>query len=635
MSQHSGRDEPIGRVSMLDVMNPSEVLGHHAGRAESNTFRLSLDGSNVPISRLSLSLTAAMGQHARRDKPIKGVRYLALVDREVNLPNSSTRLAVRPSLLCPSNRAESLVHSQNFRKNMSTMLKLNNMDAYVLQNMMPDRDATNDKPPLLARSILSGATKWKSNIVKFIGDSFFIPDYWNGLKMFSLDMETSTNFIQFMTQFMLLFNLMTEAQTSCVLFVKADVGRQTAPYHGWRALHFFVGPLQARQYTDAPPKSTHNPSGKLADQPPEWQFGFCQDIPSAITRNVQDRSNVSYDKGTGDNVCAASSKRLYLTRAMDEVEGEDKSTSDAESEINFKHHRGRSKKPRTTDLKGDETDFGNAFDNIPIPSDIPIDLTKILKWERHLMLTTLLIEEAIKPLNVHIDRTVPRKGKGIHIERDLVESSNPASPAQTHHSVDGLSTAPSHGDPVPAPSISTIRVTPVSQGIFTSAIKILENEYLTLRKQTPFDKVSDRHGEASQVYKAIRMMHGDPEPLKCKVDEYVWAVKGHLALKASFYDAVLTKHQGLEEESVALKKKEYELLKELEDVRQQMGQVTNDIGNYRGSLTTLEATVHATKRRVELEAVPMCSAEEMELFKEQERKLLEFQSSLDSFEWIM
>ncbi|KAL2943227.1 7-cyano-7-deazaguanine synthase [Bienertia sinuspersici] len=146
-------------------------------------------------------------------------------------------------------------------------------------------------------------------------------------------------------------------------------------------------------------------------------------------------------------------------------------------------------------------------------------------------------------------------------------------------------------------------------------------------------------------------MHGDPEPLKCKVDEYGWAVKGHLALKASFsgcrrsnqvekerlavveeiklakssYDAALTKHKGLEDESAALEKKEDELLNELEDVCRRMDQVTNDLGDNRNSLTTLEATVQATKRHVEkLEAVLVCSTKEMELFEEQERKGIEF-----------
>ncbi|KAL2892959.1 Botulinum neurotoxin type D [Bienertia sinuspersici] len=131
-------------------------------------------------------------------------------------------------------------------------------------------------------------------------------------------------------------------------------------------------------------------------------------------------------------------------------------------------------------------------------------------------------------------------------------------------------------------------------------------------------------------------MHGDLKPLKCKVDEYVWAVKGHLALKTSLSDhRPLTKHQELEEESVALKKKEDEILKELKDICQRMNQ-TNDLGDNGNPLTTLEATVHATKRRVEeFEAVPMCSAKEMDLFEEQERKLLEFHSSLDNSEWIM
>ncbi|KAL2922257.1 hypothetical protein RDABS01_013748 [Bienertia sinuspersici] len=361
------------------------------------------------------------------------------------------------------------------------------------------------------------------------------------------------------------------------------------------------------------------------------------------------------------------SRKDDISTKVNKVFDNDKSTSDAESDVNFKHQRGRrSKKPRVADSEGDETDFGNAFDNIPIPSDIPTDLTKVgdIHFEMGVSFNVddAMIEEATEPLNVLTDRT------------DLVERSNSASPAQSQHSVDGPSTfeinaktlgtplddrgiprAPSHGDAAPAPSISTIRVTPASQGIFTSAIKILGNEYLTLLKQTPFDKVFDRHGEASQVYKAIRMMHGDPEPLKCKVDGYVWAVKGHLALKESLsdrrqrlaaveelklaessYDTALTKHKGLEEESVALKQKKDELLKELEDVRQRMDKVTSDLGDNRNSLTTLEATVHSTKRRVEeLEAVLVCSAEEMELFEEQERKLLEFQSSLDSSEWIV
>ncbi|KAL2938384.1 Non-structural protein V [Bienertia sinuspersici] len=206
---------------------------------------------------------------------------------------------------------------------------------------------------------------------------------------------------------------------------------------------------------------------------------------------------------------------------MAEVEGEDKSTSDAESKNNFKHQRGqRSKIPRGADLEDDETDFGNSFDNIPIPSDIPTDLTKVgdIDFEVGVSfnIDDAMIEEVIEPMNVLIDGIILGKGKEIHIERDLVERGNPASLAQTHHSVDGPSTfeinaktlgipldakgiprAPSHGDMVPTTSLSTIRATPTSQGIFTSAIKILGNEYLTLLKQTPFAKVSDRHGEAS------------------------------------------------------------------------------------------------------------------------------------------
>ncbi|KAL2933244.1 Protein MAINTENANCE OF MERISTEMS [Bienertia sinuspersici] len=273
------------------------------------------------------------------------------------------------------------------------------------------------------------------------------------------------------------------------------------------------------------------------------QFGFCQDIPSAIAckgsmsrvcapcpslnwhklKTTSDTTLVNFARllslllqtprglahmtkremhtvllmdmhpnieGTGDNVCATSSKRLHLNWAMDEVEGEDKRTSDAESEINFKHQRGRrSKKPRTTDLKGDETDLGSTFDNIPILSYIPIDLTKVgdidFEMGASFNIDYAMIEEAIEPLNVLTDRTVPGKGKGIYIERELVDGAI-LLPLHTHHSIDGPATfeinaktlgipldvkgiprAPSHGDVVPAPSLSTIRITPASQGIFT------------------------------------------------------------------------------------------------------------------------------------------------------------------------
>ncbi|KAL2944496.1 Glucosamine-6-phosphate deaminase [Bienertia sinuspersici] len=563
---------------MLDVMNPLEVLGHHARRAELESSDDTFD-RRVSTITLSSSPTIVMGQHAGRDEPIGGIakmvhlkdfvdgkrRYLALVDCEDDLPKSGTCLAIRPSLLRPGSRVKSLVNSQNFRKNMSTVIKLNNVDAYVLQNMMPDRDTTNDKFPLLGRSIMSGSTKWKFNIVKFIGVSFFISGYWEWtedvLSRFGDILELCSS----------------EKGVSAQQWVDSWCKRSIS----------YNDPLKQKRYTDAPPKSTHNPSGKLTDQPPEWstkeldllnslgievevlpenedrlirpgtfevsiliamgetfsfaipvlasiyrglnvisrQFGFCQDIPSVITRKVPDRSNVSYDEvlmlwkhasqheGTGDNVCAASSKRLHLTGAMAEVEGEDKSTRCRVGDIDF--------------------EMGASFN-----------------------IDDAMIEEAIELLNVLTNRIILGKGKEIHVEKNLVKRGNFASLTQAHHSVDGplvfeinaktlgipldamgILRALSHGDAVPASSIFTICITPASHGIFTSAIKILGNEYLTLLKQTPFDKVSDRHGEASQVYKAIRVMHGDPKPLKCKVDEYVWAVKGHLSLKTSLFDS--------------------------------------------------------------------------------------------------
>ncbi|KAL2941883.1 Tuftelin [Bienertia sinuspersici] len=711
---------------MLDVMNPLEVLGHHAGRTESNTFRLSLDKGASTIM-LSSSPTVVMGQHAGRDEPIE-------VDREDDLPKLGTCLAVRPSLLHPSNRAESLVNSQNFLKNMSTVVKLDNIDAYVLHNMMPDRDATNDKPPLLGRSImLLGYWEWTEDVLSRYVDILELCSVRDAVyaSLYSYDRDTnilravyeswcpSTNTFHTMVGELSisLWNLyklgglpisgriydeavpdihtlrahtdkgvrripkaykpILAANHQIVQRLESKKGvsaQQWVDFWCKRSISYSA-PVKRKRYTNAPPKSTHNPSGKLT----EWQFGFCQDIPSAITRKVQDRSNVSYEKVLMFwklllfQAVESSSPNLKRVSSHDEARdahrsadghasqhegtGEDKSTSDVESEINFKHQRGRrSKKPRTADLEGDETDFRNAFENIPIASDISIDLTQVgdmdLEMGASFNVDGAMIEEATEPLKVLTDRPNPGKGKDIHMERDLVERSNPASPVQTHHSVDGPSTfeinaktlgiphdakgiprAPSHGDAVPAPPISTIRVTLASQGIFTSAIRILGNEYLTLLKQIPFDKVSDRHGEAPQVYKAIQVMHGDPEPLK--LEEERLAIE-ELRLAESSYGTTLTKHKGVEEEGAAVKKKEDELLKELEDVRQRMDQVANALGDNRNSLTTLEATVHAMKRRVkELEANLLGSAEEMELFEEQERKLLEFQSSFDSSELIV
>ncbi|KAL2925467.1 Hydroxyacylglutathione hydrolase [Bienertia sinuspersici] len=78
--------------------------------------------------------------------------------------------------------------------------------------------------------------------------------------------------------------------------------------------------------------------------------------------------HTSQNEGTDDNVGATSFKRYHLTGAMAEVEGEEKSTSDVESQINYKHQWGRrNKKPVAADLEGKEIDFKNTLDNTPIP----------------------------------------------------------------------------------------------------------------------------------------------------------------------------------------------------------------------------------------------------------------------------
>ncbi|KAL2934217.1 ATP-dependent RNA helicase DBP8 [Bienertia sinuspersici] len=640
---------------MLDVMNPSEVLDHHAGPVEPNTFKLSLDRA-TSASRLLLSLALVIGQHARRDEPIKvhlkdfvdsKCIYLTLVNREEDLPKSGICLAIRPSLLHPNNEVESLLNSQNFPKNMSTVVKLSNMNAYVLQNTMLDKDTTNDKPPLLGHSIMSASystlVKRKRYIdapPKFTHNpsgklAHQLPEWSTSeLDLFnSIGIEVEgrreTTYVAvfilcWLCVFLLLENedrlfkprtfkvivLMTTGETfSLAITVLASTYRGINVISRTQRLKYFKD-VEARRiihegfgakvgctllnenrntflFDDGTLDQIqiiylsslrsgyvslhHYDSFYIEPYLPyrfSRQFGFCQDIPSVISRKVKDHSNVSYDKVLIH----------HLTGAMAEVEGEDKSTSNAKSKINFKHKRGRrNKKPRAADLEGDEIDFGNAFDNIPIPSDIPNDLVKVgdidfeMGWSFNIH--DAMVEEEIEPLNVLIDRTIPEKGKQIHIESDLAK---------------WVILLPLHRPTIP-PSTSPIRVTPASQGIFTSAIKVLENEYLTLLRQNPFDKVSDIHGESPKVYKAIQVMHCNPKPLNRKVDEYVWAVKGYLSLKASLFDyrrsnlrdearhavveelkltesnynATLTKNIGLEEESASLKKKKDELLKEL------------------------------------------------------------------------
>ncbi|KAL2923425.1 Porphyrin biosynthesis protein HemD, partial [Bienertia sinuspersici] len=228
---------------------------------------------------------------------------------------------------------------------------------------------------------VSGATKWKSNTVKFIWDSFFIPGYWEWtediLSRYGDILELSYRQI-----------VQRPESKKCVS------AQQWVDFWCKRSISYSAL-VKRKRYTDAPPKSTHNPNVEAHRVIHEGSgakvgfhfirvmspfatmtlssssltyliglvgnIGFCQDIPSAITRKwttvtIKDlRHNIDklcsavessspnlkrvslHDEGTGDDVRAAPPKRLHSTGALDEVEGENKSTSDAESEINFKH----------------------------------------------------------------------------------------------------------------------------------------------------------------------------------------------------------------------------------------------------------------------------------------------------------
>ncbi|KAL2922648.1 Heat stress transcription factor A-1a [Bienertia sinuspersici] len=522
-------------------MNPSEVLAQHAGCAESNTFGLSPD-RRVSTVTLSSSLTVAMGQHAGSAEPIRAVRYgdilkLCLVHNEVyaslySYDRDTNILRAFCESICPST---------NMLHTMAGELTISLWHLYKISSLSISGRIYDEAMPDIHT--------WRAHTDK-------------GIRRILKACESL---------------LAADQQIVQRLESKKGVfAQQWVNVWCKRSISYSVL-MKKKRYTDGPLMSTHNPTGKLADQLPEWVLvlrldgsmsrvcapclslnwhklktvkfydwwtmvtikdlrhnidKLCSAVkssssnPKRVSRHDEARDarrstkgHASQHEGTGNNVCVAYSKGLHLTGAMDDVEDEDKRTSDADFEM------------------------GVSFN-----------------------IDDVMIEEAIEPLNVLTERTA-------------------------HHSVDepstfkinaktlgipldakGIPRAPSLGNAVAAPSISTIRVTSASQGIFTSAIKILKNEYLTLLKQTPFDM--------------------------CKADEYVWAVKDHLALKASLSNRLLTKRKGLEEESAALKKKEDDLLKELEDLRQRMDQVTND-----------------------LDVVPVCSTEEMEIFEEQEKKL--------------
>ncbi|KAL2937172.1 3 4-dihydroxy-2-butanone 4-phosphate synthase [Bienertia sinuspersici] len=188
-------------------------------------------------------------------------RYLALVDCEDDLPKLGTCLAVQPSLFRPSNRTESLVNSQFFRKNMLLVVKLKNMDAYMLQNMKLDRDVTTNKPPLLGRSIVSGATKWKSNTCPSM----------NMLHTMAGELSTSLLDLYKLGGLPISGGIYYEVVLNCSTSkIEKGVSVQLWVDFWFKRSISYSAPVKRKRYTGFPPKSIHNPSGKLEDQPLEW-----------------------------------------------------------------------------------------------------------------------------------------------------------------------------------------------------------------------------------------------------------------------------------------------------------------------------------------------------------------------------
>lgn len=55
----------------------------------------------------------------------------------------------------------------------------------------------------------------------------------------------------------------------------------------------------------------------------------------------------------------------------------DVSDAESESDVDFKHQRRRSTGRGVIDLGDDKSDYANALDDVPIPSNIPTDLTQV------------------------------------------------------------------------------------------------------------------------------------------------------------------------------------------------------------------------------------------------------------------
>ncbi|KNA23094.1 hypothetical protein SOVF_027810, partial [Spinacia oleracea] len=402
---------------------------------------------------------------------------------------------------------------------------------------------------------------------------------------------------------------------------------------------------------------------------------------------LRQRSDVTRPEGTVDSRRRRSSRTDSAQRPLIGVDNNDKTASDVESDVDFKHRR--RVRRNSVDLSVDVDDLGadGFFLDVPessvVPSNLQIDGDLDLEVDTRNTATDYLFAQGDDPL---LPRSTPGKGKELTVIKDLAplgsarmnSNVNLLSSSQSQQSVDdpnsvevsskalGVRPSPVNASNyvpktvhTPATSISSFRPGPHYSAIFNNAVKLIGAEYLSILQSAPFPEVTQIYEEASMVYKGIQQLRGYPSLLKCKVDSYVLSVKYYLALEEagakrqrseqvereihaqaevirqveSDFAEARERQKQLEEQDVAITKKIDSLEVELKEAREIKSHLVGDLATSGTSLASLVDQVKVAKQSLdELESTPFVSAEEIAQLEEQKTHLQELQSMIKPYE---
>ena len=304
-----------------------------------------------------------------------------------------------------------------------------------------------------------------------------------------------------------------------------------------------------------------------------------------------------------------------------------------------------------------------------------------------------LLEDVSRAAKSSAPKATPGIGKDIEIVRKQTSPHEVGSSAsretealrasatQSHHSVDGpnslevatrgLRSADADvgtpGGPrgklscAAAPSTTSFCPGPGSQSIFTTAIRVMGSEYLTSLKNVKFEEVEGKLQSAPMIYKGIERLHGDPTPLKKKVEDYGSAVSAFLSLKKAASScrhpddvakekAFCTEQVDLARSSLATSRADLSVVTEklkglaqrivdLEDAlrltREEERQLKGDVQVRSSLLEATEQEVNVkSKALADLEMVPTLSSEDAKELERHEQNMLALQSSLNPDTWM-